>query len=81
MRTFLLGLSLLSTLALAQQNQLASTPPMGWISWNLFEGNINETLVHEIADAMVANGYKDLGYEYIILDDLWHPSNSCCYYW
>ncbi len=71
MRTFLLGLSLLSTLALAQQNQLASTPPMGWISWNLFEGNINETLVHEIADVMVANGYKDLGYEYIILDDLW----------
>lgn len=55
----------------AQQEEIAATPPMGWISWNLFEGNINEQLVKEIADAMVAEGLHEHGYEYIILDDLW----------
>ena len=54
-----------------QSAAIADTPPMGWISWNLFEGNINETLVKEIADAMVEEGLRDLGYQYIILDDLW----------
>ena len=51
---------------------LAATPPMGWISWNLFEGNISEDIVKQLADAMVETGLKDAGYEYIILDDLWH---------
>jgi alpha-galactosidase len=51
---------------------LAKTPPMGWISWNLFEGNISEEIVKQLADAMVETGLKDAGYEYIILDDLWH---------
>ena len=50
---------------------LAQTPPMGWLSWNLFEGDINSELVKEIADAMVSSGMKDAGYEYIIIDDLW----------
>lgn len=52
--------------------EILSTPPMGWISWNLFEGNINEKLVKEIADALVSTGMKEAGYEYLILDDLWH---------
>ena len=50
---------------------LAQTPPMGWLSWNLFEGDINSELVKEIADAMVSSGMKEAGYEYIIIDDLW----------
>jgi alpha-galactosidase len=59
----------------AQTNKkanLASTPPMGWNSWNTFrcEG-LNEQLVKEIADIMVANGMKDAGYEYVNLDDCW----------
>lgn len=30
----------------AQNNEvLCPTPPMGWISWNLFEGNISESIV------------------------------------
>ena len=60
-------------LSSAQNNiPLALTPPMGWISWNLFEGNISEDIVKQLADAMVETGLKDAGYEYIILDDLWH---------
>ncbi len=54
---------LLSTLAL--------TPPMGWNSWNTFGGRISEAVVLETADAMVEEGLKDAGYEYVVIDDLW----------
>ena len=50
---------------------IAKTPPMGWNSWNTFGYDINETLIKEIADAMVAEGLKDLGYEYVVIDDCW----------
>lgn len=46
-------------------------PPMGWMTWNLFQGNINEQLIRETADAMVEGGFRDAGYEYIFIDDLW----------
>jgi alpha-galactosidase len=51
--------------------KLAQTPPMGWNSWNLFEGDVSEDLLKEIADAMVETGMKEAGYEYIIIDDIW----------
>ena len=50
---------------------IALTPPMGWNSWNRFEGDITEDIVKEIADAMVKTGMKEAGYEYIIIDDIW----------
>lgn len=53
-------------------DKLCLTPPLGWNSWNVFTSDVNEKLVIEIADAMVANGMRDLGYEYINLDDYWH---------
>jgi alpha-galactosidase len=68
----LLALAGIAASASAQTNPgLALTPPMGWNSWNLFEGNINETNVQGIADAMCETGMKAAGYEYIILDDYW----------
>lgn len=50
---------------------LAPTPPMGWNSWNKFGCNVSETLIKEIADAMVSSGMKDAGYEYVVIDDCW----------
>jgi alpha-galactosidase len=50
---------------------LASTPPMGWNSWNMFGWRIHETSVRETADALVSSGLKDCGYEYIVIDDCW----------
>lgn len=55
----------------ALDNGLALTPPMGWNSWNVFHGDIDEVKIKQIADAMVSSGMKDAGYEYIILDDNW----------
>jgi alpha-galactosidase len=51
---------------------LALTPPMGWNSWNYFQcDGINERVIKETADAMVASGMKEAGYEYIVIDDCW----------
>ena len=49
----------------------AKKPPMGWNSWNTFGEHINEKLIMEMADQLVNDGYKDAGYEYVIIDDCW----------
>lgn len=64
-------LSSLFTSAQTPRNQLTPRPPMGWMTWNFFQGNINEQLIRETADAMVEGGFRDAGYEYIFIDDLW----------
>ena len=69
----LLIISLFSVNAFGQKfEQLARTPPMGWNSWNKFGCDVNEALIRETADAMVASGMKDSGYLYINIDDCWH---------
>ncbi len=50
---------------------IAATPPMGWNSWNTFGPNIDEGLILETADAMVASGLRDAGYKYLVIDDAW----------
>ena len=58
----------------ALDNKAALTPPMGWLSWQRYRCAIgcnnatspdcfNEQLIRDTADAMVALGYKDAGYE------------------
>ncbi len=51
--------------------EIARTPPMGWNSWNKFGCNVSETLIREVADAMVSSGMKDAGYRYVVIDDCW----------
>ncbi|MEJ2678492.1 MAG: glycoside hydrolase family 27 protein [Gemmatimonadota bacterium] len=55
---------------------LALTPPMGWNSWNHFGCDVSEKLIRETADAMVASGMKDAGYEYVVIDDCWQVSRD-----
>lgn len=50
---------------------LAPTPPMGWMTWNYFGTDINENIIHEIADAMVNSGMVKAGYNHIMIDDGW----------
>lgn len=47
-------------------------PFMGWISWNVVEGNISASVVRQVADAMTTQGLSAAGYRYLIIDDLWH---------
>lgn len=50
---------------------LAACPPLGWNSWNTFGEKINDALIREMADYMVDHGYKEAGYEYLVIDDCW----------
>lgn len=75
---FIAVVAMIATSAFAQQptatterGKLAPTPPMGWMTWNMFKGDISEQLIKEIADAMVESGLRDAGYKYVFIDDLW----------
>jgi alpha-galactosidase len=57
--------------AQALENGLARTPPMGWNSWNLKVGPISAAEVRRITDAIVSSGMRDLGYQYVVVDDCW----------
>lgn len=48
-----------------------SRPPMGWISWNVVEDKISDSIVRRVADAFVHQGLRKAGYRYLIIDDLW----------
>ena len=75
---FIAVVAMMATSAFAQQStattergKLAPTPPMGWMTWNMFKGDISEQLIKETADAMVESGLRDAGYKYVFIDDLW----------
>ena len=53
----------------------------GWLSWERFrcdtdckkypEACISERLIKETADVIALDGFRDAGYQYVILDDCW----------
>ncbi|XP_031765772.2 alpha-N-acetylgalactosaminidase-like [Galleria mellonella] len=67
--------------ALALNNGLALTPPMGWLTWQRFmcttdcrkypQECISENLIKRTADLMVREGYLSAGYNYVAIDDCW----------
>lgn len=57
-------------------DDLAKTPPLGWNSWNKFGCNVSEQLIRETADAIAANGMRDAGYQYVVIDDCWHGTRD-----
>jgi alpha-galactosidase len=46
-----------------------TVPAMGFNTWNKFACEINETLVREVADALVSSGLAAAGYQFLNLDD------------
>ncbi|KAM5196555.1 alpha-galactosidase A isoform 2-T2 [Hipposideros larvatus] len=67
--------------AWALDNGLAMTPTMGWLHWERFMCNIDckeepdscisENLFMQMADLMDSEGWKEVGYEYLCIDDCW----------
>ncbi|MFA6812140.1 MAG: NPCBM/NEW2 domain-containing protein [Bacteroidaceae bacterium] len=53
----------------------ASTPPMGWNSWDCFGTQITESQAKEQADYMSAN-LKKHGWKYLVVDIQWYEQNS-----
>jgi alpha-galactosidase len=56
--------------AAVRDNGLARTPPMGWISHSFGE-RIDDATVRAIADTIDANGMRQAGYSYLVIDDAW----------
>ena len=52
-------------------DSLALTPPMGWNSWYIHYFRVTERHMRGAADAMVASGMADFGYQYVNIDDCW----------
>ncbi|XP_025737427.1 alpha-N-acetylgalactosaminidase isoform X2 [Callorhinus ursinus] len=63
------------------ENGLLRKPPMGWLAWERFRCNtdcdedpkncISERLFMEMADHLAQDGWRDLGYTYLNMDDCW----------
>lgn len=67
--------TLCQSLMAQQTNNLASSPPLGWNSWNWFgKHEINEENMKQCMDAMVAQGLLDAGYEYFVIDGGWRDT-------
>nr|CTQ96402.1 Alpha-galactosidase precursor (EC 3.2.1.22) [Kibdelosporangium sp. MJ126-NF4] len=49
----------------------ALTPPMGFNNWNATGCAIDEKLIRDTADLFVTQGLKDVGYQYVNIDDCW----------
>ncbi|KZV90062.1 alpha-galactosidase [Exidia glandulosa HHB12029] len=62
----------LASVAQAADNGLALSPPMGWNTYNHFGCSPTEDIVLQSAQALVSTGLKDLGYNYVLIDDCWH---------
>ncbi len=58
---FLVAVFLFLSATAQKFDQLAKTPPMGWNSWNKYHCDVSETLIMQVADAMVSSGMKDAG--------------------
>jgi alpha-galactosidase len=44
---------------------------MGWNSWNAYSCAVTADDIRATADAMIEGGFRDAGYEYLVVDDCW----------
>jgi len=44
---------------------------MGWNSWNSFANIVNSQIIQHQARTLAANGLKEAGYEYVVIDEGW----------
>lgn len=55
---------------------VSPAPAMTWISWNVYDYNVNEEKILRTADLMKSLGLADLGWQYIVIDDAWQAGND-----
>ena len=71
---------------LAHANKLSLTPPMGWMSWEVFRCRtdcsgtnagycVDETTYKAQADALVSGGFLAAGYKTVSIDDCWEQKS------
>lgn len=75
-----LGLHSFFPVVQALDNGLALTPQMGWNTWNSFGCSLNATVILNAAQKIVSLGFKDLGYDYVVMDDCWSAGRNASGY-
>ncbi|KAF4780595.1 alpha-galactosidase [Colletotrichum scovillei] len=65
------GLSSTAAALVSRDGKTGRLPALGWNSWNEYGCDINETVFLTVAQHIVDLGLKDLGYEYVNIDDCW----------
>jgi len=55
----------------AQSLRLAATPPMGWNDWYQYQCKVSDAIVRANVDVLVSSGMRDVGYQYVNIDDCW----------
>lgn len=71
MLSLLLSSLLAATPVVAVNNGLARTPQMGWNNWNSLGCDVSQDLLLDTARILVDSGLRDVGYQYVVLDDCW----------
>ena len=70
----------LATAVSAYNNGMGERPPMGWQTWcsvgECGEDHCFDGQIRAMADTLVLSGMKDLGYDWVVLDDCWHPTRD-----
>lgn len=71
----ILGLTLplwaTTAFALVSPGGVGRLPAMGWNSWNEYACDINEDVFLRMSELLIELGLKDLGYNYVNIDDCW----------
>ncbi|KAB5531402.1 alpha-galactosidase [Coniochaeta sp. 2T2.1] len=63
--------SALVSIVVAVNNGLARTPQLGWNNWNSLGCDVSEELLLETSQKLLDLGLRDVGYNYVVLDDCW----------
>jgi len=59
------------TVRIDSRGVLGLTPPMGWNSWNVWAGAVNQQRVLDAAKMFLDTGLAAYGYNYVNIDDCW----------
>jgi alpha-galactosidase len=53
------------------RDTIGLTPQMGWNDWYTHYEHISDSDIRKAADAMIASGMADYGYQFVDIDDAW----------
>lgn len=69
-----------TTMSAADFHTFATTPPMGWNSWDCYGPSVKEQQVYNNARYMVSHGLLDKGWNYVIVDIRWYTNDTGFWY-
>jgi alpha-galactosidase len=66
-----LGRTSVSFTIVCGKAMLAQTPPMGWVSSDVYGNAVTDADIRKAADGLISSGLAAHGYQYVLLGDSW----------